>query len=80
MVRAHLAAQADRIVRSFPGTSIRILKGRWGPYITDTETKKNARIAKDEDPMALTLEECQKRLAEAPPPKRRGGRARKRKS
>ena len=80
VVKAHLAAQADRIVRSFPGTNIKILKGRWGPYITDTETKKNAKIAKDEDPMALTLEECQKRLAEAPPPKRRGGRTRKRKS
>jgi len=71
VVKAHLAAQADKIIRGFPGTSIKILKGRWGPYITDTQTKKNAKIAKHEDPMALTLEECQKRLAEAPEPKKR---------
>ena len=80
VVKAHLAAQADKIVRSFPGTSIKILKGRWGPYITDTETKKNAKIAKNEDPLALTLEECRKRLDEAPEPKRRGRRVARRKS
>lgn len=74
VVKAHLAAQADKIIRSFPGTTIKILKGRWGPYITDTETKKNAKIAKNEDPMALSQEECEKRLAEAPEPKKRGGR------
>lgn len=76
VVKAHLAAQADKIIRSFPGTTIKILKGRWGPYITDTETKKNAKIAKTEDPMALSQEECEKRLAEAPEPKKRGGRRR----
>jgi DNA topoisomerase-1 len=79
VVKAHLATQADKIVRSFPGTSVKILKGRWGPYITDTETKKNAKIAKDEDPMALTLEECQKRLEEAPAPKKRGRRSARKK-
>ena len=79
VVKAHLAAQADKIIRSFPETSVKILQGRWGPYITDTETKKNAKIAKNEDPMALTLEECQKRLDEAPAPKKRGRRTATRK-
>lgn len=72
IVEAKLQADADKIVRSFAGTDVKILNGRWGPYITDVTTKVNAKIAKTEDPMDLTLEECQKRLAEAPPPKRRG--------
>lgn len=72
VIEAKIQADADKIVRSFPGTDVKILKGRWGPYITDTVTKVNAKIAKDEDPMGLTLEECQTRLAAAPPPKKRG--------
>lgn len=72
MVEAKVQADADKIVRSFAGTDIKVLNGRWGPYITDTSTKVIAKIAKAEDPMDLTLEECQKRLAEAPPPKKRG--------
>lgn len=72
LVEAKVQADADKIVRSFAGTDVKILNGRWGPYITDTSTKVNAKIAKTEDPNELTLEECQKRLAEAPPPKRRG--------
>ncbi|WP_029936286.1 type I DNA topoisomerase [Thiomicrospira pelophila] len=72
LVEAKIQADADKIVRSFAGTDVKILNGRWGPYITDTSTKVNAKIAKTEDPNDLTLEECQKRLAEAPPPKKRG--------
>ncbi|AEG32273.1 type I DNA topoisomerase [Thiomicrospira cyclica] len=72
VIEAKIQADADKIVRSFPSTDVKILKGRWGPYITDTVTKVNAKIAKDEDPMELTLEECQTRLAAAPPPKKRG--------
>ena len=72
LIESKIQADADKIVRSFPGTDVKILNGRWGPYITDTSTKVNAKIAKTEDPNDLTLEECQKRLAEAPPPKKRG--------
>jgi DNA topoisomerase-1 len=72
LIEAKIEADADKIVQTFPGTDVKILKGRWGPYITDVSTKKNAKIAKDEDPLSLTLEECQKRLEEAPEPKRRG--------
>ncbi|MDG6778947.1 type I DNA topoisomerase [Thiomicrorhabdus sp. zzn3] len=72
LIEAKIQADADKIVKTFPGTDVKILKGRWGPYITDLVTKKNAKIAKDEDPLALTLEECQKRLDEAPEPKKRG--------
>ncbi|MBN2865956.1 MAG: type I DNA topoisomerase [Thiotrichales bacterium] len=72
LIEAKIQADADKIVRTFPGTDVKILKGRWGPYITDVTTKKNAKIAKDEDPLALSFEECEKRLEEAPEPKKRG--------
>lgn len=77
LIEAKIQADAEKIVKSFAGTDVQILKGRWGPYITDLVTKKNAKIAKDEDALALTLEECQKRLDEAPEPKKRGRSAKK---
>jgi len=72
LVENKIQADADKIVKTFPGTDVKILKGRWGPYITDVMTKKNAKIAKDEDALELSLEECEKRLEEAPEPKKRG--------
>lgn len=76
LVEAKIQAEAEKIVKTFPDNpDVKILKGRWGPYITDLTTKKNAKIAKDEDALALTLEECVKRLDEAAEPKRRGRKA-----
>ena len=72
LIEAKIIAEAEKIIKTFPGTDVKILKGRWGPYITDVTTKKNAKIAKDEEALELTLEECQKRLDEAPEPKKRG--------
>ena len=72
LIENKIQADADKIVKTFTGTDVKILKGRWGPYITDVVTKKNAKIAKDEDALALSLEECEKRLEEAPEPKKRG--------
>ncbi|MCF6254474.1 MAG: DNA topoisomerase I, partial [Thiomicrorhabdus sp.] len=71
LIETKIQADADKIIKTFKGTDVKILKGRWGPYITDVTTKKNAKIAKDEDALELTLEECQKRLDEAPEPKKR---------
>jgi DNA topoisomerase-1 len=72
LVEAKITAEAEKIIRVFKDTDVKILKGRWGPYITDVTTKKNAKIAKDEDALKLTLTECQQRLDEAPEPKKRG--------
>lgn len=72
LVEAKIVAEAEKIIKVFEGTPVKILKGRWGPYINDEETKKNAKIAKTEDALTLSLAECQKRLEEAPEPKRRG--------
>lgn len=65
-------ADANRFIKVFEEAGIQILNGRYGPYITDGN--KNARIPKDEDPKALTLEQCRTLLAAAPEKKGRGTR------
>jgi len=64
LIAAKKQADLDRILRRFEGTEVQILKGRWGPFVTDGD--KNARIPKDREPDSLTLEECQALLAAAP--------------
>jgi len=59
---------ANRIIKSFDGTDIQVLRGRYGPYITDG--KKNARLPKDREPESLTREECEALIAAAPDRKR----------
>jgi DNA topoisomerase-1 len=63
-------ADAERLILDFEDEGIQVLKGRYGPYITDK--KKNARVPKDREPKSLTLEECQELLAAAPERGRRG--------
>ena len=68
-----LAKDAAKNIKEFPESGIKVLNGPYGPYVTDG--KKNARIAKETDPAALTETEAKKILAEAPAKKfRRGGR------
>jgi len=69
LIAAKKQADLDRILRTFPGTGIQIVKGRWGPFITDGN--KNARMSKDRDPASLTLAECEEALAAAPDKKAR---------
>ena len=64
VIRLKQEADANRIIQDFPAEGIQVLNGRYGPYITDR--KKNAKIPKDRDPKALTLEECRALLAAAP--------------
>ena len=59
---------ANRIIKSFDGTEIQILRGRYGPYITDGN--KNARMPKDREPESLTQTECEELIAAAPERKR----------
>jgi DNA topoisomerase-1 len=59
---------ATRTIKAFEGTDIEVLRGRYGPYITDG--KKNARIPKDQEAEDLTQEECEALLAAAPERKR----------
>lgn len=69
-----LAKDAAKHINEFPG-GIKVLNGPYGPYITDG--KKNARIAKEQDPAKITEVEAKKILAEAPVKKRGGFKRRK---
>ena len=64
---AKLKADAEKNIADF-GDGIKVLNGRYGPYITDG--KKNAKIPKDTDPKSITHDQAQKLLAEAPVKKR----------
>jgi len=63
-------ADAERIILDFEDDGIQVLKGRYGPYITNKE--KNARVPKDREPNTLTLDECKALLEAAPVRGQRG--------
>lgn len=69
LIEAKKKADAERFIKSFDEQGIQVLKGRYGPYITDGN--KNARVPKDRDPASLSLTECEELLAAAPE-RRRG--------
>ncbi len=60
--------EANRIIKTFEGTDIQVLRGRYGPYITDGN--KNARMPKNREPESLTQAECEELIAAAPDRKR----------
>jgi DNA topoisomerase I len=64
-------ADAEKEIQIFEEEGIKVLNGRYGPYVTDGE--KNARIPKETEPKSLTLEQCIEMLANAKVrPKRKG--------
>jgi DNA topoisomerase-1 len=65
----------NRIIKSFDGSDIQVLNGRFGPYISDG--KLNGKIPKDREPASLTLKEVQQLLEETGKPARRGFGAKK---
>ncbi len=65
---AKLKAEAEKNIADF-GDGIKVLNGRFGPYITDGS--KNAKIPKDTDPKSITHEQAKQLLAEAPAKKAR---------
>src|SRR5690606_24849310 len=66
-----LAKDKAKHINEFAG-GIKVLNGPYGPYVTDG--KKNARIAKDQDPAKLTEEQAKAILEAAPAKKRRASR------
>ncbi len=60
--------EANRVIQTYAGSDIQVLRGRYGPYITDGH--KNARMPKDREPESLTLAECEELIAAAPDRKR----------
>lgn len=65
---AKLKAEAEKNIADF-GDGIKVLNGRYGPYITDGS--KNAKIPKDVDPRSITHEQAKQYLSEAPEAKGR---------
>lgn len=62
-----LKKDAEKNIADF-GDGIKVLNGRFGPYITDG--KKNAKIPKDTDPKKITHAEAKTLLKEAPATKK----------
>ena len=58
-----LKAEAEKNIADF-GDGIKVLNGRFGPYITDG--KKNAKIPKDTDPKSVTHAQAKELLKAAP--------------
>jgi DNA topoisomerase-1 len=70
LIRDKQQADAEKHIKAFDGTSIRVLNGRYGPYVTDGS--RNARVPKDREPQTITLEDAQQLLNSAPAARRRG--------
>ena len=67
---AKLKDEAEKNIADF-GDGIKVLKGRFGPYITDGT--KNVKVPKDTDPKEVTHEQAKALIADAPAPKKRAG-------
>ncbi len=72
LIREDAEKRAARNIKEFEGTDIKVLNGRFGPYITDG--KKNAKIPKDTEPADVTLEQAKELLDAAPTSPRGRGR------
>jgi DNA topoisomerase-1 len=63
-------ADAEKFIKEFSeNPEVKVLNGRFGPYISIG--KKNIKIPKDKDPKGLTLEECLTMAKETPEKKGR---------
>ncbi len=71
-----LKSEAEKNISDF-GDGIKVLNGRYGPYVTDG--KKNAKIAKGTDPKSITHDEAKALIKAAPAAKARGVRRRSKK-
>ena len=71
LIVAKKIEDANKQINIFEEEGISVLNGRYGPYVTDGN--KNVKIPKDIEPADLTVEDCQKMIAEAPDRTRRGG-------
>lgn len=68
LILAKRQADSERIIKTFDeNPEIRVLKGRWGPYISFG--KRNIKIPKGKEPESITYEEILK-LSEEPEGKR----------
>jgi DNA topoisomerase I len=64
IVAAKKQLEKEKHIQTFEKEGIKVLKGRYGPYVTDGN--KNVTVPKDKDPATLTVEECQEMIKNAP--------------
>lgn len=65
LIEAKRIADKEKVIKVFKeDPDMKILKGRWGPYIA--YGKKNIKIPRDREPARLTYEDCLKLDSEAP--------------
>ena len=62
-------------IKEFEGDTIKVMSGRYGPYVTDGA--HNASVPRQQDPAGLSLDQCRELLKNAPRKKsrKRSGRA-----
>jgi len=69
LIEAKREKDRNALVRTFDEEpDLRILNGRWGPYISFR--KKNFKIPKGTDAASLSLDECMKIISEGPQPRK----------
>lgn len=65
VIKARRQVELERLIKEFPeNEEVKILKGRWGPYIA--VGKLNVKIPKGREPESITLEECLTWAEESP--------------
>ncbi len=65
LIKEKLIEEQNKIIKEFSEkTGLRVLNGRFGPYITFE--KNNYKIPKGTDPSSLTLDDCLKIMSETP--------------
>lgn len=63
---------SENLILEFPERpEVKVLKGRYGPYISFG--KQNVKIPKGTEPSSLSLQDCERLAAEAPPPSTKKG-------
>ncbi len=74
LIEAKKEADKNKFIAVFDKEEpkIEVLNGRFGPYIKSE--KKNYKLPKDIKPEKLSRKDCEKIIAEAPEPKKRGAR------
>jgi len=68
LYEAKLAALEAATIKTFAASEVRIIKGRFGPYITDGS--RRGKIPRGEEPESLSLARCEELLAEQAPAKK----------
>ncbi|MFW6371384.1 MAG: DNA topoisomerase, partial [Bacteroidota bacterium] len=76
LIEAKREKERKAVIREFDEEpELKVLNGRWGPYISFQ--KKNYKIPKKMDAEKLSLEDCKNLISQAPEPKTKGGRRKK---